>query len=438
MSAGCNSRKGPRDPRLDFFRGLGMFIILVAHVPDNGWAEAIPARFGFSDATEIFVFCSGAASALAFGRVFETVGWTLGCARIVYRMWQIYWAHVGVFTVTVAVLAGADHLFATDHYLRRDLNLWPFLDDPARRLLEFATLTYVPNYFDILPMYLVILGLIPAVVRTARLGPCAVGVLVASLWLVASLGWLDFTAETWSGRVWFFNPFSWQLLFFFGFAFGRGWLAPPAYDPLLIAAACAVLAAAAPFSCHHGWSCFAGYGFVPWFGEVHQALSPLIDKTHLGALRVLHFLALAYIAYVTAGEGGRRLSGTLVVQVSRVGRQTLAVFLSGLVLAQALGVVLDLTGRTLTTVALANLAGCAMLMLVAATVEWFKGSPWSAARSDHHASLVPLDADAAPTRASRACIPAAFGLSRFSYAIVASRKHGLDRLLRASSTGEPR
>jgi len=46
-----------RDPRLDVFRGLAMFIILIAHVPGNFLALWIPARFGFSDATEIFVFC---------------------------------------------------------------------------------------------------------------------------------------------------------------------------------------------------------------------------------------------------------------------------------------------------------------------------------------------------------------------------------------------
>ncbi len=59
----------PRDPRLDFFRGVGMFIILIAHITNNPWTLWIPARFGFSDATEMFVFCSGMASALAFGAV---------------------------------------------------------------------------------------------------------------------------------------------------------------------------------------------------------------------------------------------------------------------------------------------------------------------------------------------------------------------------------
>ena len=66
-----HAARRPRDPRLDFFRGVGMFIILIAHITDNPWTLWIPARFGFSDATEIFVFCSGMASALAFGALFS-------------------------------------------------------------------------------------------------------------------------------------------------------------------------------------------------------------------------------------------------------------------------------------------------------------------------------------------------------------------------------
>ena len=373
--------KRPRDPRLDFFRGLGMFIILIAHVPTNGWADWIPARFGFSDAAEIFVFCSGVASAIAFGRVFETAGWLLGAARILHRVWQVYWGHIGVFVATVALLALAD-LTLGGRYLRHDLNLAPFLDDPARMILGYATLTFVPNYFDILPMYLVILGLIPVVMAAAMLGRGAVAFVVAAIYIAAYSGLLDLPAEPWSERVWFFNPFSWQLLFFMGFAFGRGWLVPPGYDRRLMFAALTVVAAALPFSCQYGWSCFAGFGAVPWLGEMHQALAPLIDKTHLAPLRILHFLSLAYLAQTLAGEGGRRLRGSLVPPVQLVGRQTLAVFLAGLVLAQALGVFLDMAGRDFATVALANIGGCLALVAVAAVSDRFKSSPWARARAD--------------------------------------------------------
>ena len=81
--------KPARDPRLDFFRGLTMLIIFIAHVPANSWNAFIPARFGFSSGAELFVFCSGFASALAFGGSFLRRGWALGAARILQRIWQI-------------------------------------------------------------------------------------------------------------------------------------------------------------------------------------------------------------------------------------------------------------------------------------------------------------------------------------------------------------
>ena len=82
--------KRVRDIRLDFFRGVCLFIIFIAHVFGNAWAGYIPARFGLSDAAEIFVFCSGMASAVAFASVFVRHGFFMGTARIAHRVWQVY------------------------------------------------------------------------------------------------------------------------------------------------------------------------------------------------------------------------------------------------------------------------------------------------------------------------------------------------------------
>ena len=118
MSGPTTSSGKPRDLRLDFFRGLAMFIILLAHTPGNTWTLWIPARFGFSDATEIFVFCSGMASALAFGAVFAKKSWFLGAARIAFRVWQVYWAHIGVFIVTALLMVMLDRLVNIGERLR--------------------------------------------------------------------------------------------------------------------------------------------------------------------------------------------------------------------------------------------------------------------------------------------------------------------------------
>ena len=58
----------------------------------------------------------------------------------------------------------------------------------------------------------------------------------------------------------------------------------------------------------------------------------------------------------------------------RVGRQTLAVFLSGLVLAQLMGVALALRGDGPLMQIAVNLGGSLGLYAVALTVEYFKGA----------------------------------------------------------------
>jgi hypothetical protein len=365
----------PRDPRLDFFRGLGMFIIFVAHVPWNSWTDWIPARFGFSDAADMFVFCSGMASAIAFGRIFMEQGWWLGTARIAHRVWQVYWAHIGSFLVVMSMMVAADQALGVDHYVREELNLASFFDEPRIHLLGLMTLTYVPNYFDILPMYLVILAMVPVVVGLARLhkGLAAGAVLVA--WFAAQFG-LDFVADPMTGRPWFFNPFGWQVVFFTGFAFARGWLPPPPRDIRLVALAIALVVLAAPVSCQHGFSCFAGWGSAPVLGDIHDALAPAIDKINMGPLRYVHFMATAYLAFVAVGVGGANLRGPVVEMFRRVGQQTLAVFLAGLVASQLMGILLDVIGRTVVTTAFANLLGCAMLVATAWIVAWFKAPPW--------------------------------------------------------------
>jgi hypothetical protein len=105
------------------------------------------------------------------------------------------------------------------------------------------------------------------------------------------------------------------------------------------------------------------------------------EKTDQGVLRFTHFLALAYLCYAAAGEGGRRLAGSgawgaTVGVVRKVGQQSLPIFLTGMVAAQAAGALLDVTGRDPLPLALVNLAGFALLIAVAYLVAWFKSQPW--------------------------------------------------------------
>ena len=365
--------KRARDVRLDVFRGLCLIIIFIAHVWDNAWARFIPARFGFSDATEIFVFCSGMASAIAFGGTFRVHGYVMGCVRVVYRCWQVFWSHIGVLMVAVGAMIAVDAVLGTGHSYVEGLGLDPLLGaKSAEAILGVLTLRWVPFYFDILPMYLVILAMIPAVMAAVRLGRIYVALLIWVTWAAANMGFLHLPAEPWSHRPWFFNPFAWQLVFFTGFAFMSGWLPAPSRDLRLIKPAGGLVALTVPVA----WAPMTQQ--VALFQDIHHALEPLIDKTNFGILRYVHFLSLAYLAYVAVGEGGRRLHGPVVEVLRQLGQQSLAIFMAGLVLSFLASATLNIVGRGFVSVSLVNVAGILALIAVARVTTYFKSEPWAA------------------------------------------------------------
>ncbi|QBY02722.1 OpgC domain-containing protein [Rhodophyticola sp. CCM32] len=381
-----------RDPRLDFYRGIAMFIILFAHTPGNFFTSWIPARWGFSDATEMFVFCSGMASAIAFGGSFDRFGWAMGTARVGYRVWQVYWAHIGMFVIIATMLAGIDLAQVSDTVYIGTLNLWRFFSDPGPQLVGLLTLTYVPNYFDILPMYMVILIMLPLVMALARINLWLLAAASVTVWVFAQNALLEafglghlhlsFPAEPWSERQWFFNPFGWQLLFFSGFAFMRGWIPAPPLSRWLITLAVVIVLANVPLS-NIG---VREFGF-DWARDWRIGNRGWINKSDFGILRYVQFLALAYLGYAVAGDGGRnlivtgthalaRIWATIIRLTTKVGQQSLAVFLFSMVLARIIGFSLDQVGRDTLTVTLANLIGIGLLICVAHAVAWFKGQPW--------------------------------------------------------------
>ncbi len=192
----------------------------------------------------------------------------------------------------------------------------------------------------------------------------------AVVWAAASRGWLDLPAEPWSDRSWFFNPFSWQLIFFTGFAFMRGWLPTPPIRKNWMIVCAVILVASFPFSSHKML-----WGFTE-LQKITASLFPLTIKMHFGILRYIHFLALAYLAYSTVTLLGAHFSGPLVNIARKVGQQSLAVFLSSLLLAQTAGMVFNLIGNSYLALALVNLAGFTGLVAVAHVVGWFKSTPW--------------------------------------------------------------
>ena len=394
-----------RDIRLDFFRGLALFIIYVVHAPMNPWTDYTPGKFGFSDTAEIFVFCSGAASAIAFGRIFDLRGFWAGTARVLQRCWQVYWAHIGLFISVLGSMILVDRWLDQGNAFVRGLHLDPFLSgDTASAIVGMMSLTYVPMLLDILPLYVVLLAMIPIVMALSRIHPAAVFAFIGLSWAGANAGLFNFPAEPWSDKSWFFNPFAWQLIFFSGFVLVRGWVPAMPINTRAFKIAVVLLVLAIPIA-HEPTA-------VQWkvLGDARTALAPLIDKTHVGLLRYVHFLLLAYVAASLAGPNGMNLrrwadsgpvGASIVGAVTTVGSRALPVFVAGIMLSVFTGVALNLVGSNVFTVPAVNILSFAGMIGVAYLSRWYKRPPWSKAASEAGKARATAEGPLAQTPASQ-------------------------------------
>ena len=361
-----------RDPRLDFFRGIALFVILVSHTRGDWLSDWIPARFGLSDAAAMFVFVSGYAGGLAFGGVYRRAGWWLGTARIGLRIWQLYVAQLAIVLAVAALAVAANRVLAGPDDYRSILQLDHLFADPSDALLGIATLTYVPHYLDILPVYMVVLSLVPVAMALARfVHPLAVLAASAALWALANgYGW-NLPGDSSEPRGWFFDPFCWQLLFFTGFSLSMKWLQPPPADRRIFRAAVAYIlfgvAVTVPVI----------YQTVPGLDLVQAWILDHADKTFLDPLQILHFFATAYVAvYLLIGRL-HLIQGPAVRPMVKCGQQALSIFLAGILLADLGGIVYDQLGTDLGAQVLVNGIAFAVLFGVAYGVAWIKSAPWA-------------------------------------------------------------
>jgi hypothetical protein len=352
-----------RDVRLDFFRGLAMFIIFVAHMPGNSWFLFIPARFGFSSAGELFVFCSGLASAFAFGRIFTREGWLEGSRRILYRIWQVYWAHIGLALALVSVSVAAFRITGTNYPAMLGLD-W-FFAHAGEGFLKLMTLRLTPAFLDILPMYLVLLAMVPVLIALSWLSRALPLLAIAAMWLAVQFHGINLPGGQGPAMVWFFNPFAWQAVFFTGFAFGMGWLPIPRLERGALFWVCVgLLVASVPVNF---WAFTDSFALLE---QIHDGFVPADGKTNLVLPLYVHFLASAYVALVLVEPVTVHLGR--FTPIIMVGQQALATFMASILLAWSMGIVLDQVGRNEMTIALANIAGFAGLVLVAAIARGYK------------------------------------------------------------------
>jgi len=375
------SQRKARDLRLDVFRGLALLLIVVTHMGGNWLVEVLPSHFGFSSATEMFVFCSGIASGLAFGSVFVKRGFWLGTLRVAHRAWQIYWAHLATFVAVLSltlVLAGRlgrpDYLSA----LQQDV----FLTHPREALIGLVTLRYLPPLFDILPLYVVLLAMVPVVMAARLVSKTLPFILVGATYLYVWTVGLSLPANPVDPtRLWLFNPFGWQLVFFAGFFIAMGWVKVPAPGtPWATVTAVVVVLASIPLSWH---VLYDGLGL---FSYLRDMLLPDSERSNFHILRFGHFIAVAYLAVSVVAAFPKLMRSLPARVLAATGRETLAAFLASIPVALLGGAALDAYGASPRMVVSTTLASWAAIIAVACAASYVKSRPWSGAARPAEAS----------------------------------------------------
>src|SRR5207344_2587824 len=140
---------GERELRLDLFRGMALWLIFVDHLPTNILTWFTIRNYGFSDATEIFIFISGYTAAFVYGRAMLESGFFIAGARILRRVWQIYVAHVFLFTIFLAEISYVATSFENPLY-SEEMGIMDFLKQPDVAIIQALILRFRPVNLDVL------------------------------------------------------------------------------------------------------------------------------------------------------------------------------------------------------------------------------------------------------------------------------------------------
>jgi hypothetical protein len=357
-----------RDLRLDLFRGLALWLIFLDHIPTNIVSWATIRNYGFSDATEIFIFISGYTAAFVYGKAMSERGFIVAGARILKRAWQIYVAHIFLFAIYMAEIAYVASSFENPLYAE-EMGVLDFLKQPDVTMFQALLLKFKPVNMDVLPLYIVLLLLFPPLLwllmRQANLALIASVLLYAVTW---QFGW---NLPAYPSGTWFFNPFAWQLLFVFGAWCAMGGaekLAAVLHSPVTLGVAIAYLVFA--FCIAITWHIQVLGQFVPgWLGEL---IYP-IDKTNLDVLRFAHFLALAAVVVWFVPRDWPALQRPIFRPAIWCGQHSLEIFCLGVFLAFAAHFVMGEIYGGVAMQVVVSVTGIAIMIGTAWLLSWYKG-----------------------------------------------------------------
>jgi hypothetical protein len=357
-----------RDLRLDFFRGVALILIFVDHIPENVLSLFTLQSICFFDAAEVFIFISGFTAALVYGRRLASKGAVYSCAQVWRRAWQLYVAHIFLFVLFVAEVSYTAAKVKNPMY-NEEMRVADFLEEPHIAVVKALTLQFQPAFLDILPMYILMLAVFPAVLLGLRRNLFLV--VVPSMLIYAAVHLFDISVPAYpAGRVWFFNPLAWQLLFVAGAVLAH--MRDQGHDfagQLRVLYPIAAVLFVGSVIVRVSWTLHTFWESVPPL--LLKELWPA-DKTDLSLVRLLPFFALVVLVAVHVPPTARFLSSAVLRPLVLCGQQSLEIFCIGILLS-ALGhfVIGEYSARIPIQLAV-NAAGIAIMILTARVIDWYK------------------------------------------------------------------
>lgn len=352
-----NSSISGRDLRIDFFRGLAIYMILVDHVIDDPISKFTYQNLGFSDAAEIFVFLSGVSCGIAYSRVLARRGWDGFLASTTRRAIQLYVYYFCTSIVTIVLINAAGQIVNQ-----------PLIQDPVAAIRSTIFLISPPPLPAILKLYIELtIGVIPLFLITAQRSSAG--------FALAGSGFIWTITQFYPS---IFNFFSWQFLFCIGMFIGtrydspspglssrqvRSWFLLAAWSIVIVSFAYRLLLLI-PKTLQLN---------LDWLRLSEATLTYM--KANLSPIRILHFLSVAFLVATYIKNNDRIFGWPLASVIIKTGRCSLQTFC----MVAILSVVLNIIGAVEQPVVFEKLvldtSAILLIGLMAIALTKFRGNP---------------------------------------------------------------
>ena len=325
-----------RDLRIDFFRGLALYIILIDHIGSNPIARFTYHRFGFSDGAEAFVFLSGLSCGIAYYAVMHRRG-LKGLAKAIARRGTLIFAfYVLASVATILLVSGETHSFLPVSNLERPLAR--YANEPLASIWSAILLIEQPSFPGILILYIgLTFAAVPTYLLAVRYSALAAGFVLGisgCVWLIAQF--YHFGAP-FTILFPYFDIFAWQFLFLIGMYVGVRYRRNEGFPLTSHPSICTALVALAwvivivsfvsRFSPFIGRTLNVDLSFLVPYGLADPEF-----KYHLCGYRLIHFLSAAVLVttYVKANNPILQWGHRIMIDT---GRWSLQIFSLGAVLS---------------------------------------------------------------------------------------------------------